>query len=89
VPTLLGQAQIRVPAGTQSGTVFRLKGKGVKNVQGYGTGDLRVRVQVEVPARLNVNQRAKLEEFAQLCGTDVNPQTEGFLNKAKAFFRAR
>lgn len=87
VPTLSGKADIRVPPGTQSGTVFRLKGKGVKNVQGYGTGDLHVRVHVEVPARLNAAQRAKLQEFAELCDPNVNPQTKSFFEKAKDLFR--
>ena len=86
VPTLSGSASIRIPAGTQSGTTFRLKGRGVKNLQGYGTGDLNVKVQVEVPARLDKEQKAKLEEFADLCGDDVNPQSKSFLEKAKTFF---
>ena len=87
VPTLSGSASIKIPAGTQSGTTFRLKGRGVKNLQGYGTGDLNVKVNVEVPARLNKEQKAKLEEFADLCGDEVNPQSAGFLEKAKSFFR--
>ena len=86
VPTLSGSASIKIPAGTQSGTTFRLKGRGVKNLQGYGTGDLNVKVQVEVPARLDKEQKAKLEEFAKLCGDDVNPQSKSFLEKAKNFF---
>jgi molecular chaperone DnaJ len=86
VPTLTGKAQIRVPAGTQSGTTFRLKGRGVKNVQGYGMGDLLVTVTVEVPTRLNAAQKAKLEEFARLCDDSVHPQGKGFFEKAKAFF---
>ena len=86
VPTLSGSASIKIPAGTQSGTTFRLKGRGVKNLQGYGTGDLNVKVQVEVPARLDKEQKAKLEEFADLCGDDVNPQSKSFLEKAKTFF---
>jgi len=86
VPTLSGSASIKIPAGTQSGTIFRLKGRGVKNLQGYGTGDLNVKVQVEVPARLDKEQKAKLEEFAKLCGDDVNPQSKSFLEKAKNFF---
>src|SRR5512138_1494317 len=49
IPTLDGGNSIRIPAGTQSGTMFRLKGKGVKNIQGYGLGDLHVRISVEVP----------------------------------------
>jgi len=87
VPTLTGKANIRLPSGTQSGTLFRLKGKGVKNVQGYGWGDLHVRVTVEVPTHLNHPQRAKLEEFAGLCDANVNPISKSFFEKAKAFFR--
>jgi molecular chaperone DnaJ len=86
VPTLAGQAQIRIPPGTQNGTVFRLKGKGVKNVEGYGHGDLHVRVHVEVPAHLNADQRQKLEEFAALCDANVNPLTKRFFDRAKKFF---
>ncbi|MGA2748497.1 MAG: molecular chaperone DnaJ [Verrucomicrobiota bacterium] len=86
VPTLTGKAEIKVPAGTQTGSVFRLKGKGIKNVQGYGTGDLMARVQVEVPTRLNATQRAKLEEFARLCDEDVNPITKSFIERAKGLF---
>lgn len=87
VPTLQGKAQIKVPAGTQNGTVFRLKGKGVKNVQGYGMGDLHVRVAVEVPSHLNSAQKAKLQEFADLCDESVNPISKGFFAKARNLFR--
>jgi len=86
VPTLTGSASIKIPASTQTGTTFRLKGRGVKNLQGYGTGDLNVRVSVEVPARLNKKQKAKLQEFADLCGDDVNPKSKGFLDKTRDFF---
>lgn len=86
VPTLNGKASIKIPAGTQSGTVFRLKNKGVKNVQGYGQGDLHVRVKVEVPTRLNHQQRAKLEEFAKLCDGNESPSGKSFFEKAKRFF---
>lgn len=88
VPTLAGRAQIRIPPGTQSGTLFRMRGKGVKNVQGRGAGDLHVRVNVEVPAHLNAAQRAKLMEFAELCDANVNPRSKSFLEKAKEFFGA-
>jgi molecular chaperone DnaJ len=86
VPTLTDTEEIKVPAGTQAGTVFRLKGKGVKNVQGYGHGDLLVRVQIEVPARLNAAQRAKLEEFAKVCDESVHPLGRSFFEKAKNLF---
>jgi molecular chaperone DnaJ len=87
VPTLTGKAQIRIPAGTQTHTVFRLKGKGVKSLQGYGHGDLHVRVVVEVPRNLNQAQKDKLQEFSELCDGSVNPLSKGFFEKAKSFFR--
>ena len=87
VPTLDATASVKIPAGTQPGAVFRLKGKGIKNVQGYGSGDLMVRVQVEIPSRLSAAQKAKLEEFAKLCDEDVHPISKGFLDKAKRLFR--
>jgi molecular chaperone DnaJ len=86
VPTLDGSAQIRVPAGTQTGTVFRLRGKGVRNVHGHGAGDLHVRVTVEVPGKLTSEQRAKLQEFAALCDPSTNPRRRGFWDRAKEFF---
>jgi molecular chaperone DnaJ len=87
VPTLKGRENIKIPAGTQSGTVFRLKGKGIKNVQGYGYGDLHVRVAVEVPTKLNAAQKEKLQEFGELCDENVNPISRTFFEKAKSFFR--
>jgi molecular chaperone DnaJ len=87
VPTMSGKSLIRIPAGTQSGTLFRLKGKGVKNIQGYGWGDLHVRAVVEVPTHLNNAQKEKLQEFAALCDEDVNPISKSFLERARNFFR--
>jgi len=87
VPTLDGNAAIKIPAGTQPNATFRIKGKGVKNLQGYGHGDLHVRVQVEVPTRLNHEQKAKLNEFAALCDGKEAPLAQGFFDKAKKFFK--
>jgi molecular chaperone DnaJ len=87
VPTLEGKASIKVPAGTQPGTMFRLKGKGVKNIQGYGHGDLHVRIAVEVPTQLSAAQKAKLQEFAQLCNGKESPLSQGFFEKAKKLFQ--
>jgi molecular chaperone DnaJ len=87
VPTLQGTAKIKVPAGTQPNATFRLKSRGVKNLQGYGHGDLHVRVQVEVPTRLNHEQKAKLQEFAALCDGREAPLAQTFLDKAKKFFK--
>src|SRR5207237_2800777 len=73
VPTLDGKASIKMPPGTQPGAMFRLRGKGVKNIQGYGYGDLHVRINVEVPTHLSAAQRAKLEEFAAICTGQESP----------------
>ncbi len=87
VPTLDGKSSIKIPAGTQPGTMFRLRGKGVKNIQGYGTGDLHVRINVEVPTHLSAAQRAKLEEFAELCNGKENPISQSFFEKARKLFQ--
>jgi molecular chaperone DnaJ len=87
VPALDGKVTIKIPAGTQSGAAFRVKGKGGKNLQGYGHGDLHVRVQVQVPTRLNAEQKAKLREFAALSGEDAGPPDKGLFGKAKDLFR--
>lgn len=86
VPTLNGTATIKIPPGTQPGTMFRLRGKGVRNVHGHGHGDLHVRVNVEVPTRLTAAQRAKLEEFAALCSGHETPGVQSFFEKAKKLF---
>ena len=87
VPSLSGKVALRIPHGTQAGQMFRVKGKGIKNAQGYGWGDLHVRVTVEVPGHLNAAQRSKLQEFAELCDEKVNPRTQSFFEKAKSFFK--
>lgn len=87
VPTLEGRASLKIPAGTQSGTVFKLRGKGVPTLSSTQRGDLLVRALVEVPSKLNSEQRKKLEEFAELCGDENTPLHQGFFEKAKAFFR--
>jgi molecular chaperone DnaJ len=87
VPTLDGKTSIRIPPGTQPGAMFRLKGRGVKNVQGYGHGDLHVRVSIEVPTQLTSAQKAKLQEFADLCNGKETPNRQSFFEKAKNFFQ--
>ena len=56
-------------------------------MQGYGWGDLHVRVSVEVPTNMNAEQRAKLQEFSDLCDRGVNPKMQSFFEKAKNLFR--
>jgi len=87
VPTLAGKAEIKVPAGTQPGTTFRLKGKGIKNVQGYGHGDLHVRIMVEVPTHLSAAQKAKLQEYAELCNGKESPLSQSFFEKSRKLFQ--
>jgi molecular chaperone DnaJ len=86
-PTLEGKALLKIPAGTQSNTVFKLRGKGIPSLSSGGQrGDLMIRVMVEVPTRLDADQRKKLEEFAELCGEENTPLHQSFFEKAKAFF---
>jgi molecular chaperone DnaJ len=87
VPALDGKTPLRIPPGTQPGTVFRLKGEGVNNVQGYGRGDLHVRVNIEVPTHLAAAQKAKLIEFAELCSGKESPATQRFFEKARKLFQ--
>lgn len=87
IPTLDGKATIHIPPGTQPGTLFRLKGKGIKSLHGHGTGDLLVRVKLEVPTNLNAAQKAKLQEFANLCDERVHPLTRSFFEKVKRLFK--
>jgi len=87
VPTLEGKASVKIPAGTQSGTVFRLRHKGTPNLETKSQGDLYARVVVEVPTKLNHQQREKLEEFAALCGDENSPMHKSFFERAKDFFR--
>ena len=87
VPTLEGKAHLKVPAGTQSGQMFKLRGKGITNVNGRGHGDLFARLIVEVPSRLNPEQRSKLQEFAALCGDENTPMRRSFFDRAKEFFK--
>ena len=87
VPTLQGSTSIKIPPGTQPGTMFRLKGKGIKNIQGYGHGDLHVRINVEVPTHLTPAQKTKLQEFAELCNGKESPISQTFFDKAKNLFQ--
>ena len=78
VPTLDGKARLKIPAGTSSGQIFRLKGKGIVNRRGYGRGDQHVRVIVETPQKLNRQQRQLLEELSASTGDREYPQRAAF-----------
>ena len=87
VPTLFGKGNLKIAEGTQTGTVFRLRGQGMPHLRGNGQGDLLVRVQVEVPKKLTKEQREKLEAFSEACGDSGNPVPKSFVKKAKNFFK--
>jgi molecular chaperone DnaJ len=86
VPTLEGKVTMRVPEGTQSGQVLRLRAKGLPSLGAGHRGDQLVRIFVEVPTRLTQRQRQLLEQFAEESGDDVSPQTKGFLEKLRELF---
>ncbi len=85
-PTLEGRVKIRIPAGTQGGKVFRVRGKGVPDIRENRTGDLYVRVRIAVPKRLSKRQEELLREFAAETGDEVYPERASFLDKVKRFW---
>jgi len=86
VPTLEGKVTYKIKEGTQSGTVFRLKGKGVVHPKGYGKGDQYVKVTVEIPKKLSEEQKEFLKQFAASCGEEVHEKRKGFFDKVKDAF---
>jgi molecular chaperone DnaJ len=86
VPTLEGKVSMKIPAGTQSGRIFRLKEKGILDVHGRGKGDELVRVIVEIPTRLTAEQRKAIEEYARASGEAVS-DPESFTDKIKKAFK--
>ena len=87
VPTLEGKLNLKVPAGTQTGKVFKLSGKGIVALQGHHRrGDQLVVLKVEVPTKLNSRQKELLEEFAKESGEDIHPQGKSFFDKMKDLF---
>jgi molecular chaperone DnaJ len=86
VPTVEGKVKMKIPHGTQSGGVFRLKGKGAPDLRGSHRGDQLVRVIVETPRKLTSRQRELLEEFARDGREEVSPLTKGFFDKVKEMF---
>ncbi|MBI1395337.1 MAG: molecular chaperone DnaJ [Betaproteobacteria bacterium] len=89
VPTLDGAAKIRIPAETQSGRLFRLRGKGIKGVRSGTHGDLLCRVMVETPVNLTPRQRELLEELESINARDAsahNPRAKSWMDKVKEFF---
>ena len=88
VPTLDGRVKLKIPEGTQTGKLFRLRGKGVAPVRGGGAGDLMCRVAVETPVNLSKRQRELLEEFRGTLQSDSShsPKASGWFEGMKRFF---
>lgn len=84
VPTIDGNEHLKIPAGTPSGRVFHLRGKGVPKLGGYGKGDQYISVFIDVPKKLTPRQKELLREFADISGEDVS---KGFMDKIKDMFQ--
>jgi molecular chaperone DnaJ len=83
VPTLDGKVKYSIPEGTQTGSIFRLKNKGIPYLRGNGRGDQYVKVEIDVPKKLNEKQKDLLRQFAEISGDDVYEQRKGFFDKMK------
>jgi molecular chaperone DnaJ len=86
IPTLDGKVLLTIPEGTQSGKVFRVRGKGVPDVHGRGTGDLLIKVTVETPTHLSDKQKELMREFGELEGPNNHPKKRSFFERIKALF---
>ncbi|MDI7240924.1 molecular chaperone DnaJ [Providencia huaxiensis] len=90
VPTLDGRVKLKIPAETQTGKIFRMKGKGVKSVRGGLQGDLMCHIVVETPVKLNEKQKELLKEFGESLGGKSgeknSPRSKSFLDGVKKFF---
>lgn len=86
VPTIEGKVKLKIPHGTQSGKIFRLKGKGLASLRTGRRGDEQVIIRVETPSKLTKQQRDLLEEFARISGEDTTPLSKNFFSKVKEIF---
>ena len=86
VPTLDGKVKFTIPEGTQPGTTFRLKNKGIPHLNGHGRGDEYIKTKVVIPKHLSQEQKDLLKEFAELSGDEINPEKKGFFRKVKDAF---
>lgn len=86
VPTLNGDVELRIPPGTQPGKTFRLRGRGIPHLRGSGTGDQLVTVSVQIPTRLNAEQRELFEKLAQTMDPNIKIQEHSFLDKLREVF---
>lgn len=83
VPTIEGKVKFTIPEGTQPGTTFRLKNKGIAHLNGYGRGDQFIKAKVVIPRSLDSNQKNLLLKFAELSGDEINPEQKSWLKKVR------
>lgn len=88
VPTLDGKVKFKIPEGTQPGTTFRLKNKGITHLNRSGKGDQYIKAKVVIPEKLDQEQKDLLMKFAEMSGDEINPEKEGFFDKVKNAFGA-
>lgn len=89
VPTPDGLATLKLPVGTANGKIFRLRGKGVPNLNGSGRGDLHVRIEIETPVHLNSSQRKALQAFGESCQDGNFPRNREIYNRTEQFMQRR
>ena len=86
VPKLKGKTNLNIPAGTQGGTIFRLRGEGMPPLRGSVAGDLLVRVDIDVPKKMTDKEKEALKAYAAACGDESAPVSESWRSKFKKFF---
>ncbi len=86
VPKLKGKTNLNIPAGTQGGTIFRLRGEGMPPLRGSVAGDLLVRVDIDVPKKMTDKEKEALRAYAAACGDEAAPVSESWRSKFKKFF---
>ena len=89
VPTISGKTKMKIPAGTQNGTILRLKGKGIPSLRGGSRGDQHVKIFIEVPKNLSKEQKNLLENYKEISDNSNYPMIDAFLKKAKHFFTGK
>ena len=87
IPTLNGKKTIRVPEGTESGRLLKVKGEGIKSLRGYGQGDIIVKITIETPKKLTDKQKELLQKFEESLNEKNYEQKSGFMKKLKKFFK--
>ena len=86
MPTLVGREDLTIPRGTQSGDVFRIHGKGLRDPRGRGVGDLLIQAVIEVPKKVSKRQEELLRQLAEVEHAEVTPKRKSFLGALAEYF---